>query len=142
MGGGGMEELYSGEHPAWERHISQVVPSESTAETIHLPRLIIPGACIEKCGKLATKAAEALLENARNPDWQNDVVCSGKTRLGCNGHRVRIGSYSTFGAKVGDSGELFLVDPARYEPTSASPIQLINEATKNGATVHRVDDLK
>lgn len=51
-------------------------PTESTAERVHLPRLFVRDACIERCGKLATIAAGAVFEVAKDNLLQVDVVCN------------------------------------------------------------------
>jgi hypothetical protein len=49
--------------------------------------------------------------------------------------------YADFGAKVGDSDEHFLLDPAVYEYGS-TPAEKIQKALDGGAAIHDPSELK
>lgn len=122
-------------------------PTESTAERVHLPRLFVRDECIERCGKLATVAAGAVFEAAKDTFLQVDVVCNGKSTLFnmCTARTVEIGTYgNTFGEYIEGEEGYFLVDPCLHQAgnrtfTSSDEIE---KALSEGSTPYSIKELK
>jgi hypothetical protein len=120
----------------------EVLPSTTTAETIHVPRVFAGEACIERCNKLAGAVGCAVIKAAVNPQHQYDIVCLDKSRFSCSARVINTGQYTTFGDEVEGSDELFLSNPTRYAYGGGGPTEDIQQAIDRGLTPHHPREIK
>ena len=121
------------------------VPSESTTQEVHLPRVFAQDSCLEHCGKLGQVAGQALLEAVSDPGHQIDVVCLGRRMLGiCGADTRRAGIYSDHaGTPIEGTDEKFLPNPMRYSETKYSTIRSEIEAViEQGGSAHHILEIK
>lgn len=101
--------------------------------TVHEPRLVVPEACLEKCGSLRKLAGEATRKAINHPDDQYAVECGEKRSIFCGGQVLTEGYYDNFGDRVENSEKCFLANPARQGEFGKTPDQIIENAEANGA---------
>lgn len=123
-----------------------VVPAASTAESVHMPRLFVPDKCIQTCGKLRARAANAVLEAATHPTQQIDVVCHGAGRIlkSCGAELQEAGTYGNeFGRVIEGEAGYFLVNPVVYTSAtrSRSAPGEIERSIAEGSTAHSIHEL-
>ena len=123
------------------------LPTTSTSEVVHAPRLVVPDSCIDGCKKLKRDAADLLLQSVAHPDQQNDIICSGKSKIlrTCGARAINAGDHNqSFGDTVpGETGH-FLINPVfleTYGSTDVNYMPRLADALEHGATEHSIHEL-
>lgn len=73
---------------------------------VHLPDVIVPEQCVERCGGLKKRLGEVSLAALHDPDGQYVVICDKARILGCNAIAEREGDYTIIEGQEAFFGEV------------------------------------